>query len=167
MAKNHTPGAERVARRSKQAANAAQATQDAQLVPPKGAEKEAAVAGSQARQLARFGGDGKTTARKTAQAANRQRAEREDAENAGSSPDAARILLGVVPGATPTLRQLRLLAKQTQAPLNEEAHEIAREAGRLIKDTLIGRRSATPLAVRRQRRVDQSQRQLATANATK
>lgn len=167
MAKPQNAGAERVARRSKQAVNAAQATQDSLLVPPQGDEKEAAVAQSQARQLARFGGDGKTSARKLAQARNKQTSEAEAATLSHSNPDAERILLGVAPGATPTLRQLRLLSKVNQQPMNDAAHEIARDAGRLIKDTLIGRRSATPMAVRRQRRVEQSQRQMANANATK
>lgn len=163
MATKLNSGAERVSRRNKQTVNKAQADKDAQLIPPaKGPEKDAAVAQANARQLARFGGDGRSP-RKIAQTANRQRA---DAE-AGAVPVAdENVLTGVAPGQTPTLRQLRLLAKQTQRPLEEEAHEVGREAGRMVKDVILNRRGAVPRSVMRHRRVDQAMRQLNTANAT-
>lgn len=169
MAKtSNTGGSERVARRSRQAVNKAQADQDAQLIPPTRAEKKADAPAAAARQLARFG-DGQTKggARKLAQAKNKAASEVEAGTLAVPKADPATILAGIEPGQTPSLRQLRLLAKATQRPLEEEAHEIAREAGLMVKNTLLGRRNAVPRSVMRHRRVDQAQRQLASANATK
>ncbi len=167
MAKNDTNrGAERVARRTRQAVNAEQATKDALLTPPQGEEKTAAVAASKSRELAKFGATTGST-RKRAQEANLAKAKEEAATLAVPADRSAEILAGLVPGEQPTDRQLRLLAKQQRADEMAEAREIGQEAGRMVRDALLRGTGANRRYRRLHQRVDQAARQRQTANATR
>jgi hypothetical protein len=156
-------GAERVSRRRKQAANAEQAKQEALLVPPKGSAKAAAAEATKQTELARFGGAAGTT-RKRAQVAHAQQADKEAAQLA-AAPDP--VLGNLEPGDTPTPRQLRLLAKQHQRPIADEATDVGREAGRMVRDAILGRRNLRHTPHTRHRVVAEAQSALQRQSASR
>jgi len=155
------PTTDRSRRRAKQAANAAQSVKEAAKQGPTKAEKKAA-AELKAAQPKPATVD-RASVRKTAQAANAERAKTESVTLAATSslPDVV-----LKPGEQPTLLQLRRMNRATTKAVRNDATEAAKAAGRAVRDVLVGRGKSRTL--QRHERVAASQAAAATAaNAAK
>lgn len=151
--------AERVRRRATQASNAKQAdVEAATLVPPQGDEKKVAIAENKARDIAKFGGKGKSERAKIVQADNKAAA---DVQDMLSPAPAAPPTVALVPGTTPSLLDQRRFNKAHSNAERDEINDAARAAGRAVRDTLNGRSPRDRHT--RQRRIEQANAAMAAA----